>query len=267
MPEPSPLPTVPFVIGHRGCGRGTSAGGHVENTVAGFVGAAALGASWVEMDARLNADHELVLNHGARRRLSAISAMSSAECSRAGVATLAEVHAALPAGVGIYLEVKLPPLRRMVRARLGLSDAGGEATIAAALAWAGLAGLAGGQRPALVASFDRAAAGAAGAAGLAAAWVRWWCHSVYESVAVAGAAGCTVLVARAGDVLAVRPDHQRPGVLAGQMAAHGVALWAWNVRAGDVDSLICAGVTGMCTDDIAGVAAAVRAHQGCVGRR
>jgi len=103
------LPAHPFVIGHRGCGRRTSADGFFENTLAGFVHAAHLGAAWVELDAKLNADRELVLHHNVHFDQVPISTMSSQQCRNVGLATLEQVHAGLPDGVGIDLEVKFGP--------------------------------------------------------------------------------------------------------------------------------------------------------------
>jgi glycerophosphoryl diester phosphodiesterase len=50
------------LCGHRGSGRG-EVNGQRENTLGSFLAAVDLGVRWVEMDARLNADGELVCFH------------------------------------------------------------------------------------------------------------------------------------------------------------------------------------------------------------
>jgi len=50
----------PWVVAHRG-----ASAAHPENTVAAFVGAAGLGATWVEFDVRRTADDTLIVHHDA----------------------------------------------------------------------------------------------------------------------------------------------------------------------------------------------------------
>lgn len=61
MNQPTPVPGIPRVMGHRG------AAGHApENTLAGIRMAAALGARWVEFDVKLTRDSVPVLLHDAK---------------------------------------------------------------------------------------------------------------------------------------------------------------------------------------------------------
>lgn len=237
------LPAHPFVIGHRGCGRGASAEGFLENTPAGFAHAARLGAAWVELDAKLNAEHELVLHHNVFYGPEPISAMSTEQCRQAGLATLDEAHAALPPGVGIALEVKFGP-----------SDATSSATIDACVAWAANHRS---TRPVLVISFDPSVAAAAAAYRLPSGWVTRAGWPLYESVTSAARLGCAVALVHASEVTRVNPDHPGPAAILDLLRATGVRLWVWDALEADVPLLISRGVTGLCTDDIAGVLAQV----------
>jgi len=241
------LPTRPFVIGHRGCGRLTSADGFFENTVAGFVNAARLGATWVELDAKLNADRDLVLHHNVHFDQVPISTMPSQQCRHVGLATLDDVHAALPPGVGIFLEVKFGP-----------TDATGGATIDACVAWAAAHRL---ERPLLVASFDPSVPAAAAAVRLPSGWITRTGWPLYESVTSAARLGCAVAAVHASEVVDMNPDHPGPETILGLLAETGVRLWVWDAVAEDVPLMISRGVTGLMTDDIIGVAAAVAAQQ------
>jgi glycerophosphoryl diester phosphodiesterase len=244
LPE---LPVHPFVIGHRGCGRRTSADSFFENTLAGFVHAAHLGAAWVELDAKLNADRELVLHHNVHFDQVPISTMSSQQCRHVGLATLEQVHAGLPDGVGIDLEVKFGP-----------TDATSGATIDACVAWAAAHRH---DRPLLVTSFDPSVPAAAAAVRLPSGWITRTGWPLYESVTSAARLGCAAAVAHVSEVVDMNPDHPGPGVLLGLLADTGVRLWAWDATAQDAPLLISRGVTGLITDDITGVASAVAAHE------
>lgn len=92
----------PALVGHRGAPLGQQ-----ENTPASFEAAAASGATWVELDARLAADGTVVVHHDptlADGR--ALGDLDVHACRAAGVWTLADVLAGLPAGLGVDLEVK-----------------------------------------------------------------------------------------------------------------------------------------------------------------
>jgi len=152
---------LPKVIGHRG-----AAASAPENTLAGFRRAAALGAAWVEFDARLTADCRAIVFHDDRlerttnghgrlvdatlaeiRRLDAGSWFGPAFAGEP-VPTVAEAMIEIAAlGLGANLEIKPEPGRETEIARVALAEA--------AAAWPA-------ERPApLVSSFSRAALAAA----------------------------------------------------------------------------------------------------------
>jgi glycerophosphoryl diester phosphodiesterase len=96
----------PAIVGHRGFGSGQR-GGYRENTVASFLAAVASGVSWVELDVHRSSDGELVVRHDpVAPGGDSIVTQSAADLAAAGVATLAEVLAALPASVAVNIDVK-----------------------------------------------------------------------------------------------------------------------------------------------------------------
>jgi glycerophosphoryl diester phosphodiesterase len=96
----------PTIVGHRGFGSGWR-GGHRENTVSSFLAAAASGLTWVELDVHRSRDGLLMVRHdpvtpaGDR-----IVTRTAAELAASGIATLDEVLTALPAEVGVNIDVK-----------------------------------------------------------------------------------------------------------------------------------------------------------------
>lgn len=133
----------PTVVGHRGFGSGTTSG-YRENSVESFLAAARSGVRWVELDVRRSSDGELMIWHDPRSPAGRpIITQTAAELGAEGIVVLADVLAALPADVGVNIDVKTviedatePELRRT------------HALLAAAL------GDYGGTRPFLVSSFD-----------------------------------------------------------------------------------------------------------------
>jgi glycerophosphoryl diester phosphodiesterase len=97
----------PSIVGHRGFGAGEP-GGYRENSVASFLAAAQHGLSWVELDVRRSRDGELVLWHDPVGPDGSDIATSTANtlAAAAGIARLDEVLAALPASVGVNVDVK-----------------------------------------------------------------------------------------------------------------------------------------------------------------
>ncbi len=96
----------PSVVGHRGFGAGKS-GGYRENSVESFLAAAEAGVPWVELDARRSADGELVLWHDpVTPAAEPIIARTAAELAAEGIVALDEVLRALPASVGVNIDVK-----------------------------------------------------------------------------------------------------------------------------------------------------------------
>lgn len=96
----------PSIVGHRGYGAGAP-GGYRENSLESFLAAAASGVPWVEADARRSSDGVLVLWHDpVTPDGRAIASCTAAELARTGIALLDDVLTALPAGVGVNIDVK-----------------------------------------------------------------------------------------------------------------------------------------------------------------
>lgn len=96
----------PSIVGHRGFGSGHR-GGYQENTVGSFLAAVACGLSWVELDVHRSRDGELMVRHDPVSPVGdAIVTRTAAELAGAGVASLADVLAALPADVAVNIDVK-----------------------------------------------------------------------------------------------------------------------------------------------------------------
>jgi glycerophosphoryl diester phosphodiesterase len=131
---------VPVLCGHRGSGRGAA-----ENTLPSFRAAVQAGMSWVEVDARVNADRVLVARHDAvvpDGRY--ISQLGSAETDELGLMRVADLLEDLPPGIGVDVDLKTS-LEDAQRPR--------EQTTAALVAEL----VARERRPLLVTSFDPAA--------------------------------------------------------------------------------------------------------------
>jgi glycerophosphoryl diester phosphodiesterase len=96
----------PSIVGHRGFGSGRR-GGFRENTIESFLAAVACDLSWVELDVYRSRDGQLVVNHDPVAPSGAVIVTRTAgELAAHGVASLAEVLAALPAGVAVNIDVK-----------------------------------------------------------------------------------------------------------------------------------------------------------------
>ena len=96
----------PSVVGHRGFGAGEP-GGYRENSVESFLAAADSGVPWVELDARRSSDGELVLWHDPVTPAGDVIVTRTAdELAAAGIVRLDDVLSALPARVGVNIDVK-----------------------------------------------------------------------------------------------------------------------------------------------------------------
>jgi glycerophosphoryl diester phosphodiesterase len=107
----------PLIIGHRGF-----AARFPDNSLAGVRAALEAGADGVEVDIRRCADGTWVCHHGRTRDGRVVGEWSLAALRRQGVAALAEVAEAVPAGRFLYVEVKPLPERDLAE---GLADLAG----------------------------------------------------------------------------------------------------------------------------------------------
>jgi glycerophosphoryl diester phosphodiesterase len=107
----------PIVIAHRG-----ASAAFPENTVEAFHGAAAMGADWVELDARRTADGALVVHHDAALPDGRVIVTLAREELPEPVPTLAEALDAC-AGMGVNIEIKNNPPDPDLDPSHGVADA------------------------------------------------------------------------------------------------------------------------------------------------
>jgi glycerophosphoryl diester phosphodiesterase len=157
-----------------------------------------------------------------------------------------DVHSALPLWVGIDFEIKFD-----------LGDARTDDDIHACLRWAYDHGR---ERPLVVTSFDPATVKEATLLWLPSGWITHQGAPLYESVASAARLGCSVAVVHEDAVLAAQDTNPGTGDVRELLYDTGLRLWAWNVHAENVPILVAAGVTGLCTDEIAPLVPLVPYH-------
>jgi len=231
----------PAVMGHRGAPRTAR-----ENTPASFAAAAAAGATWVELDVR-RAVGDLVVCHDPVDPLGATLIEQTAQALRDHqIATLDEVLATLPGGLGVDIELKNLP---------GEPDYDETDALAALVAPAVRAAAA--QRPVMVSSFNPSTMAAAGALlggvrGVGLGLLHGPTQRAPSALALVRELGASVLCAHL----------DAPGLdaaLIDAAHAHGVAVLVWTVDdPSRARAFAAAGVDAICTNDPAGVVAALR---------
>lgn len=235
----------PAVVAHRGMGPGLGPGGVRENTLDSLLRAVDEGADWVECDVQLSADGDLVLTHNVLHDGRAIRTTTTADLLRRGLDTLVDAHEKIPRRVGFDLDVKISMFDLPGR---------GPDLFAEVIAWAQSAVS---ERPVLLVSFCPTLLDAP--VGVPLGWMTNMSAWYYESVVSAVRMGATVAGVHADDVLDVPAGCPTAEEVATLARANGVAVKAWGVEPEDVPALVERGVTGLCGDDVAGLAAAVAA--------
>jgi glycerophosphoryl diester phosphodiesterase len=212
----------PVLCGHRGSGRG-----HAENTLPSFRAAVAAGLPWVEVDARITADDELVARHDPvleDGRL--IAELPAAET---GLMRIAELLDELPPEVGLNVEIK-SSLEDALRPR--------ERTTAALVAEL----LAGRDRRVLVTSFDPAALLIVRerAPALPLGFLTWTRFPLRKAVPAAAHLGMEVVIANVDSF-----DDERAVPVAHQA---GLEVGAWCPAEEERDRLVALGVDCLVID-------------------
>lgn len=240
MPVFGGISALPVVIGHRGLRRP----GIAENTPTAFAAAFEEGAEWVELDARRSADGVPVVYHdGWTADRTPIVSRTAAELKSAGIFALADVLDALPAGLGVNIEVKNLP---------GEPDYDPDDAIAEMVAGV----MADRQpRPVLLSSFNplTVAALVRSRPDLPAGLIHYEGIAVADAIPLALEFGAVALASRIGAA-----GLDEPGIGAAHAAGLEVMVWTVNDLA-EATRLAAAGVEALCTDDpaalIAGLAA------------
>lgn len=245
------------VIGHRGAGRGVVDGAR-ENTVESYAAAAAAGADWVEIDVRRTADDVLVLHHNAALDDGrAIVDLPFGECAEAGLARLDEGLAAIPAGVGLDVDVK--------SVMEDAVDAPSRRTVSLLLPYLRREAA---RRRVFVCSFDPGVLVSVheGAPRVPTAWMPFVRNPLDQAVAGAVGLGCPVVAVDARS-FGLTGDAPRPGrrsVAYTVDLAHraGVEVVSWCPDPVDAARFAEAGMDAVVVDDVPGAVSALKALPG-----
>jgi glycerophosphoryl diester phosphodiesterase len=213
------------------------------NTPASFAAAAAAGATWVELDVRPSADRELMVVHDPRASDGTpVAALTARALGAYGVWRLGDVLTQLPEGLGVDIEVKN---------RHG--EVGRHPPSALVALLARVVASARSERPLMTSSFDleTVAAMAEGLPGVAAGVLHGAGVGLSSAVESARQRGAAVVC-----------SHRRAVGLTARwvQAAHdaGLSVMVWTVdKPAKARALTAAGVDAICTNDPAGLAAAL----------
>ena len=237
------FPDPPVLCGHRGSGRGVVAG-HAENTLASCLAAVDWGLRWLEIDCRLSADGVLVSSHDPR--LPDGRWVAEVPAAQTGLLRIDELFEALPAGVGIDLEVKTA-LEDALRPR--------EQTTGAVAAAAADAARSTG-RPLLLTSFDPSVLVVAKERhpALPTGLLTWTRYPLRKAIPAAVHLGCEVVAPQfASFPLPGTPAQAMERELAEVVAfAHraGLEVVAWCPKPPEEALLAAAGVDCIIVDDV-----------------
>lgn len=233
----------PSVVGHRGLGKGV-VDGHAENTLGSLLAAARAGVDWVELDVSRSADDVLVLHHNPSDEQGAFLVDATAEdLASRGVVRLEEALDALPAEVRVDVDVKpvledadcatdtvallLPVLRREQS-----------------------------RRELLVTSFDASALLRVRAElpGLPTGLLTWLDFPLRIAVPMAARLGVDVLGLHhrsfAANDVEPGPVHHDPAHSVAAAHAAGIEVLAWCPGAGELPTLVTAGVDAVAVNDV-----------------
>jgi glycerophosphoryl diester phosphodiesterase len=235
----------PTVIGHRGFGA-REVLGYRENTVESLTAAALAGVEWVELDVHRCLDGLAMLHDPVALDGDPVIGRSVDELRACGVDDLASALEALPASVGVDIDLKS-----------SLEDAGAEAEQSTAAVLAPLVEREASRRPLLVTSFDPAALlelkerVATAPVGL----LTWFRFPPRIAVAAAARLGMDVVGLQVGSLAStdpvqggyvLRPD--APQILQAAHAA-GMQVLAWCPDEAGTALLAAAGVDAVVVDD------------------
>lgn len=250
----------PVLLGHRGLGRGT-VDGIAENTLESFLAAAALSIDWVEVDVRRTSDDRLVVAHNPANADGVFYAdITGTEATGDGALDLAELLAALPAGVGIDFDVKTS-MEDATRDRAGTTMA----------QLARVARREARRRPTLISSFDAGALDIAKevAPSVPRGLLTWVEFPIGQAVAMAGHLDVQVLAPHWGSL---RPNDREPTELqrpleyvVDMVHTSGREFLAWCPTVSFAQQLLDAGVDALCVNNVPKAIAALRGELTAVG--
>lgn len=234
----------PVLCGHRGSGKGV-VGGQLENTLGSFRAAAAAGLGWVEVDARINADDELVAHHNPivpDGRF--IAELGTEETDALGLMRVADLLADLPPEVAVDIDVKS-----------SLEDATRPRELTTGALVARLAGPEAERRGLLVTSFDPSVLMIVRerAPEVPLGWLTWLWFPLRKAIAGAAHLGVEVVAPHVGSFLPEGhegPPLDRPPAESVRVAHEaGLQVLAWSPKPGEAAELTAAGVDCLVVDD------------------
>jgi glycerophosphoryl diester phosphodiesterase len=236
---------VPELCGHRGSGRGVVEG-HRENTLGSYLAAVAAGLRWVEVDARVTADRELVAHHDPVVEDGRFVVELTAEKTDAlGLARIADVLRELPLDVAINLEVKT-----------SLEDALRAPSETTAALVADLVAREARGRKMVVTSFDAAALPIvqARAPGVPVGLLTWMGFPLRKAIPAAVHLGAQVVAVQVRSFRLNRDGRARaerePSWSVRVAHEAGLQVVAWCPSPAEGDQLIAAGVDCLIVDDV-----------------
>jgi glycerophosphoryl diester phosphodiesterase len=217
--------------------------GQRENTLGSFLAAVELGLTWVEMDARLNADGVLVSHHDPVAGGRLVSELTTRETEALGVAQVGDLLGGLPAHVGVDLDVKTS-LEDAARPRGKTTGARVAELVEASPA-----------RPMLVSSFDASAIliFRERLPSVPIGLLTWLRFPLRKAIPAAVHLGAEVV---APHVASVVPAVERePAALVRAAHEAGLEVLVWNSLPGERAELVAAGVDCLVIDDVPGALA------------
>lgn len=241
----------PTVIGHRGFGRGSVEAGErtvVENTVESYAAAVGAGLRWVEVDAQRTADDVLVVRHDPTTPDGAfLIDQPAARLHDQGIPALADVLDALPATVGVNVDVKTviedavdAPARRT------------GALLAPVLAAEAR------RRPLFVSSFDPSLLAylKEHLPGVPLGLIGWVNFPLRHAVAAAANLGFQAVCLHTGSFGVNRieggPVHRSPGFSVETAHRAGLEVVTWCPKPEDAAGYVAAGVDALVVNDVPG---------------
>jgi glycerophosphoryl diester phosphodiesterase len=244
----------PTIIGHRGCGTGTTTlPGEpprtvAENTLGSLLAAVEAGLSWVEIDVQRTADDHLVLRHDPTTPDGIF--LIDGTAAEHGLPGLAEIFAALPPEVAVDVDVKTV-----------LEDAVDAATRRTGALLAPLLAREARRRPLLVTSFDPALLLQLreGLPGVPLGLLTWLGFPLSHAISAAAGLNLQVIGLHTGSFGLDRTDPRIRPLEHSVDVAHkaGLEVLAWCPAAGDAPRYAAGGVDALVVNDIPGVLTAL----------
>jgi glycerophosphoryl diester phosphodiesterase len=241
MMSPAVFDDPPVICGHRGLGKGVVAGER-ENTIGSFRAAAAAGLTWVEADARVNADGVLVSRHDSMTEDGRfVSELTTAETDERGLMRVADLFEELPQDLSVDLDVKT-----------SIEDAQRPRGSTTGALVAELLARSAGRRRVLVSSFDPSAILIVRERlpDVPIGLLTWRRFPLRKAIAAAVHLGAQVVAPHFESFDVGPPVDRPPAELVRVAHSAGLQVLTWSMGPEEHDRLIAAGVDCLVIDDV-----------------